>query len=371
MRRVLILIIGSIALGFVPALAGAELVKGTLDGAHFTLARPDTTWNRGLLIIAHGFRPETAPLVADLFPDHAAYATLLDEGWMIAKTSYRRNGILLADGITDLHNLRDHIASTYGEPQRVLLEGESMGGTIVTLIAESGDARYSGAIAIGAALDIRETNGVAGVVIRPRWPLLFLTNRSEFSGPRAYVEQAATLAKTDTTVTPPALFRVDRDGHVNVNQAERLVAVRALNRWLSQGAASLPAHAAGDAYFDATQTPAPCPSAVAFDADDRGFTAHVIEVSAIYGNVWIDAQIADFQRMGLAPGARCQLSVGEQRYRVRYGSDFDSVERGQWVVFPNADGAFWLSRNFADAAGTAGLHVGDPLHLRRFDSATD
>ena len=38
----------------------------------------------------------------------------------------------------------------------------------------------------------------------------------------------------------PALFRVLRSGHVNVNQRERLVAIRALNAWLDHGRTALP-----------------------------------------------------------------------------------------------------------------------------------
>ena len=36
------------------------------------------------------------------------------------------------------------------------------------------------------------------------------------------------------------VFQIDRDGHVNVNQAERLHAIRVLNTWLDHGPSSLP-----------------------------------------------------------------------------------------------------------------------------------
>ena len=71
-----------------------------------------------------------------MFPDHLATRTLLDEGWLVATTSYRRNGPIVADAMADLDALRAHIAATLGEPQRVLLAGDSMGGLIVTLMAE-------------------------------------------------------------------------------------------------------------------------------------------------------------------------------------------------------------------------------------------
>jgi alpha-beta hydrolase superfamily lysophospholipase len=55
---------------------------------------------------------------------------------MVATTSYRRNGLVVADAIADLDALRAYIAQAYGEPERVILEGESMGGLIVTIMAE-------------------------------------------------------------------------------------------------------------------------------------------------------------------------------------------------------------------------------------------
>ena len=52
----------------------------------------------------------------DLHPERAANRALLNEGWMVATTSYRRNGIIIADAIDDLDALRAFIADTYGEP---------------------------------------------------------------------------------------------------------------------------------------------------------------------------------------------------------------------------------------------------------------
>lgn len=344
------------------ARAEIELIQGTIEGAHYTIARDtETKWNRALLLIAHGYRPETAPLVADLFPDQAAYASLINEGWMVAKTSYRRNGIIIADAITDLDNLHTHITAQFGKPQRTIIEGDSMGGTIATLLMERNDSRYQGAIAIGAALDLREDEGATGVNLQPRHPLLFMANRSEIQGPTAYVSASHYFSENPSL--RPALFRIDRDGHVNVNQAERLAALRALNLWIDRGRTALPAQIP----FDATHPASPRPSEVQLDPDQRGLTAQVSHVSAIYGNVWLNIQIADLQSIGLKPGLWARLTIGEQTHRVRYGKDFSSVDRGQWVIFPNADGYFWLSRNWGNAAKTANLTVGDTVHLRRYE----
>src|SRR5690349_13452668 len=63
-----------------PAPVLPPLDEGELEaGAKFAIARP-ITWNGSVLLIAHGLRAETDPLVADLFPDRLAYRTLRDEG---------------------------------------------------------------------------------------------------------------------------------------------------------------------------------------------------------------------------------------------------------------------------------------------------
>ncbi|MBI5769852.1 MAG: hypothetical protein HZA93_18900 [Verrucomicrobia bacterium] len=354
------------------AAAPAVLIEtGEIDGAKFTLART-RIWNQRLLLLAHGYRAEDRPLVADLHPGHLAYRTLLDEGWIVAKTSYRRNGIIVADAIADLDALRAHIAKKFGAPGRVLVEGESMGGLIATLIAERdpvrddlGRALYAGAIALGPALTLQENSAAVGTSLLPRIPLLFLANQSEISAPRAYV--SAKQVPRDDPELRPVLFTVARDGHVNVNQHERLAALRALNAWLDRGHDAVPKPPTGTTYFDATVPPAPLPTQVTAHPDGRGFEARVTEISAVYGNVSLNAQPADFAALTVAPLHYLQLIVGGETYRVRYGIDFNSVKRGDWVVFPNADGFVWLARNFGDAAATAKLSVGDTLTLRRYD----
>ncbi len=346
--------------------AEIRLETGEIDGAKYTVARPPGPWNRGLLLLAHGYRPEDRPLLADLDPEKFAHRALLDDGWMIAATSFRRNGTVVADAIADLDALRAHLEQKYGTPRRVILEGDSMGGFIVTLIAERALAEpplYHGAIAVGAALDVKDPNSTLGLNLHPRIPLLFLSNQSEFEGPRNYTESKLPV---DEDVVRPILFRVARDGHVNVNQRERLAARRALDLWLDRGRAAVPGASPTLRFFDATVPPSPSPSKVVAHADGRGFDARVIEVNGIYGNVILDAQPADFAAAGIGPMLRFQVTAHEKSYRVLLGRDFTNVKRGQWVAFPDAEGFILLSRNYADAAGVARLVVGDTVAIRRY-----
>ena len=120
-------------------------------------------------------------------------------------------------------------------------------------------------------------------------------------------------------------------------------------------------------FFDATIVPEPTASRVTPHPDARGLDTRVIEVSAVYGNVFIDAQPVDLAAVGIAPGTWFELTVRDQKFRVRHGTDFTSVKKGEWVVFPNADGFYWLARNYGDAAATATLKLGDTITLRPYD----
>lgn len=337
--------------------AGITLDTGEIEGAKFTLARP-AHWNGSLLLVAHGIREEQAPLVADLNPEQLACRTLLDQGWMVGKTSYRRNGLIIRDAIADLENLRAFVAKTYGAPHTVVLEGDSMGGAIVTLIAEQFPDHYQGAVAVDAALQLRDPASPLAFNLQPQIPLVFLTNQSELDGPRHYV--AAPFAPP----AHPVVLRVARDGHVNVSQRERLVALRAVLDLIDQQPVALPRVEGAPLMYEATQQPVPGPSQVRL-RNDGGFETRVTEVTAVFGNLALNAQPDDFAQADIEPGAWFELSARGQTYRTRYGRDFTSVKRGEWVAFPNADGCFYLGRNHANAATTSGLQAGDVVVVHR------
>ena len=341
--------------------AAVPVDTGEIGGAKFAIARP-AEWNHGLLLLLHGYRPESAPLTADLDPDQPVCRGFLQHGWMVAKTSYRRNGFIISDAMADIDALRAYIAKTYGAPERVLLEGESMGGTIAILLAERDDG-YAGAVAIDPTFEIREPGQVHGLSLRPKVPLILLVNQTELTGARHYV--AAKIRGPDDPT--PAVLSIARDGHDNVNQSERLAALRTLVNWIDQGPSSLPKPAASAEFFDATLPPAPRPSQVVFAPDHRGFEARVIKVDPFTGNLTINAQPKDFARLGLGKNFFFQLSAHDRDFRVRYCRDFTNVKRGAWLGFPDADGFFLIARNLASAAAAAQLAAGDRVIIRSYE----
>lgn len=350
---------------FAAAPASRALDQGELNGAKYAIVLP-AQWNRQLILVAPPLRPETEPLAAAFSPEDVAYKTLFTEGWMIAKTSFRRNGIIIADGLADLDALRAYIARKYGQPERVLVTGESLGGLVSMLVAEREPRQpplYDGVLAVSPMLQLRETPTTIGLSLQPRIPLLFLVNQGEIEGPKGYI--ASPFAR-DSSVVPPAVFRISRGGKANVNQREHLAALRALSQWVERGPTSLPRPEKNEPYFDATIAPEPRPSVVTMHGDGRGFDARVTALAAA-GNVLLDAQPADFATAEIRPSTWFRLVVHEKTYRVFYGRDFDSVKRNEWVIVPSAEGNFILARSFGSAVATAKLAPGDTLSIQRFE----
>lgn len=325
--------------------------RGEIDGAKIIVARP-AQWNGRVLLLAHGLRPEDQPLHAEIHETKPPVSDLLAKNWLVALTSYRRNGLILQDAITDLDRLRRHIAEKYGAPTKVYLMGESMGGAIVTAMLETRASDYAGAVAIGAALQVESMEPGFTFTRQPRGPVLFLTNQTELAEPQAYV------TATRGAPTPPVLWRVARDGHVNVNAAEKLAALDALLRWAETGAT--PANGR-----DATVIPAAGVSSVEFAPDNASADGRVTDIHEVYGNLTLDFQPADLARLGVARGASFALDVRGKTFRVLYGQTFDSVPRGDWVAFPDPDGHLTIAINRGNASATAALKAGDPVTLRR------
>ena len=331
-----------------------QIQRGEIEGAKFTIAVPKK-WSGCLLLLAHGLRPESAPLTADFAPEAPVFQHLLSEGWMIAATSYRRNGvIIIVEAVEDINRLQQHIVKTYGKPMRVLIDGSSMGGTIVTLIAETQPEEYDGVLAIGAALSLQDPHHPYLLTYVPRIPLLFLSNQNEVTGPREYVQKAGKASVL------PALWYVARDGHVNVTHAEHEAAIRALIRYIETGRIK---HSK-----DATIHPAVRESSAKFK--DGGAYGKVTKIHPSYGNLNPEFIEADLKTLRLAPNSHFQVKFREKSFKVFLGTTYSDVPRGEWVAFLTAEGNLKIARNFANAAKALGCQSGDmifigPLTIRK------
>ena len=107
----------ALALTYLPTLeVGANetvvIDSGSVEGAKYQIAI-SPRHNGKLLLYAHGYRPKEQPLTANLSITTEVNAALLKTGWMLAITSYRRNGWIIDDAMADLDNLYKIIASKY------------------------------------------------------------------------------------------------------------------------------------------------------------------------------------------------------------------------------------------------------------------
>jgi pimeloyl-ACP methyl ester carboxylesterase len=325
-----------------------RVTEGEIQGAKFALAAAEN-WNGSVLIYCHGLRAESEPLAAELLPLRSAQRKMLEHGWLIAATSYRRNGLVVADGLRDVIALRDEIARRFGAPRRVLLHGESMGATIATLLMERESEKFSGALAVGAALSLDENGIAVEFTARPGGPILFLSNRNEADRARHYVDKAA------GSTMPPVLWTADRDGHVNVNQREVGTALSALNGWLDGGVKPAPQ--------DDTLAPEPRPSTmIAADGDGR---AAMTQRNPLYGNITLDFQAADFEKLGIGPGATFTLTFASHSVPVRLGTTYNDVPRGDYVAFFDAEDRLLVAINRGNASEALGVKVGDLVTVGR------
>ncbi len=161
--------------------ASGVLIHGCIEGANFAIAEPKR-WNGGVLIYCHGFRPKGHGLRAELDPSADCYRQLIEAGWIVSATSYRRDGVILTDAISDILNLRAFIATRYGTPLQCILEGQSMGGSIITMCSERYPQLFDGAMGVGAALMQDFGKGVekdAFLNFKPQVPILYLQNEAE------------------------------------------------------------------------------------------------------------------------------------------------------------------------------------------------
>lgn len=320
---------------------GGQILEEKLGGSFIKISIP-STWNKNVLILAHGLRSPDSPLSADFTADKGYCKVLSDEGWLIASTSYRKNGYIIQEAIEDLEELRRYVAERFGAPRKIVLNGASMGGAIVTLMAEADSSVYAGALVIGPALGMDRNT----YRFKPAIPVLVLTNQNERADPDTYGNKAGAFA--------PALWTVKRDGHCNVTSEETLAALRALVLWMDGGPIELEK--------DGTMaTPAPVSTAVFAEGGAR---AKIVHCASSRGSFDTQFTTADMEKLGIPKGGSFTVTAREKSVQVRYGSTYSDVPKGDWIAFIVAEtGLLRIGRNYADAVTELGGAPGDMLTI--------
>lgn len=124
-------------------------VEGSFGaGSTYKLMCPDD-WNGDLVIYAHGYAfPETDPALPDA--DDPGFVALrdglLDMGYGVAFSSYSETGWAVRKAVIESRQLRGLFAAEFGMPDRTFLMGLSMGGAVVTSMAEKNPGLYDGVL---------------------------------------------------------------------------------------------------------------------------------------------------------------------------------------------------------------------------------
>lgn len=357
MRSLCLLILFSLAFAHLAAAAPVS-DRGTLPGGAAYAALKPRAWNQQrLLLIAPAQRAEAQAADPVLAPTSPLVRPLLDQGWLVATLAYRRPGVVIKDSIEDFNALRRHLASAHGQPSRVYVLGESLGGGIAVRLMENYPDDYAGGLAVGGSFDLQEPAPTIGVTFAPQRPVLLLPNQSESHAPETYVKVTA------STPIPAVLWKIGRDGRSNTNAAEKLAALAALVKWVETGA-SPPAN------FDATLPPPPRPSAVTFAPDRQSAEGRVTAVDPVRGDLTLDFQPSDLDALGIARGSLFALvtrdGAGQTRTtRILYGQNLRQAKAGDWMALPESEGGLLLTVFRGNAAAVSGLATDARVTIRR------
>ncbi|MBK8477636.1 MAG: hypothetical protein IPL39_15445 [Opitutaceae bacterium] len=204
-------------------------LSGELEGARWTALVPDA-WDGRLLLEAPDCLRAPEPLAAVLNAAAPVTSELLANGWAVATTSYRRHGPLIADGITDLRSLREHLAAELGQPTLTLIEGTGMGGLIAIFIAERHADEFHGCLALAPQLDLRDPRALRlRCDHQPRAPLLLLSPPGTVEPVQTYIARARATANAESVV--PVFWFAPAEPTPADAAAQRLAALAAMEEW--------------------------------------------------------------------------------------------------------------------------------------------
>ncbi len=127
--------------------SGTTTLKGTLDGAFYTIAVP-ANWNKTLVLYSHGYAFPGEPLrtQASDAPNTQVANALLQKGYALAGSSYSQDGWAVQQAFHDQMALLDYFDTTCGQPTRTIAWGSSMGGLITAALAQLYPNRFTAAL---------------------------------------------------------------------------------------------------------------------------------------------------------------------------------------------------------------------------------
>lgn len=125
-------------------------------GAWYVIAMPET-WNRKLVVHAHGGPRTGAPEAADPLEDLDRFSIMVKQGYAWIGTTYRRGGYGVRMAAESVESSREIFWARYGRPERTILHGQSWGGNVAAKASELYARDATGAVVYDGVLT---TNGI-------------------------------------------------------------------------------------------------------------------------------------------------------------------------------------------------------------------
>lgn len=337
--------IAFIFLAIVSVASAAPVVqKGEIDGAKYLILSPEKP-NGKVLLLAHGYRPDDAPLSAQFKIDGKMETILSNEGWVIASTSYRRNGWIIDDAFADLNALQQQVAKLHGKASRTYIMGNSMGGQIAALAAE-GKLTVDGAIGIGSALQDFPKDDLSPLLkYSPKVPLILLINQED-NRPMS----EAYFKKTGKEFT--ALWKIERPGHCNTSDSEKIAAIRGLDEWL--GGKDVAREK------DATEAIPEHPSTARI-----AMTGNITHLNESWGNLTTSFVSDDLETLDVKLKDTIVVRAGDATQAVTLIEHYSLLPQGTGAAYLSPDGFLVLQINGRNLAKKLGVKSSDEVTISK------
>lgn len=122
-----------------------KLDTGILNDAAYEIQIPEK-WNKKLVLYAHGYEMPSTP--RNTLGANPVLDVFLQKGFAVARSSYRRTGWALPEGVDDTEGVRQYFIKKYGKPDSTFITGHSMGGGITIATIEKFPQFYHGGLAL-------------------------------------------------------------------------------------------------------------------------------------------------------------------------------------------------------------------------------
>ena len=178
---------------------------GELENARYKIFIPEN-WNGGLVMYAHGYESigEEGEIFDEVIDDFMQIFT--SRGFAYAASNFRRQGLIIKDGIDDTEALRAYFSKKYGKPNLCFITGHSMGGIISLASVEKFPAFYDGALPLCGWLAPVYSLMKRALDMLVIYDYLFAKNNGRILDEKAFIEQDRIKAQIDKKQKLATLF---------------------------------------------------------------------------------------------------------------------------------------------------------------------